>query len=58
MKSENRQAMETLAALRFMLSSGLMQITKENAEFMACLIKALDTGIAAINQIESKEGEK
>jgi len=58
MKSENRQAMETLAALRFLLSSGLTPITKENAEFMAGLIKALDTGIAAINQIESKEGEK
>ena len=28
------------------------------AEFMAGVIKALDTGIAAINQIESKEGEK
>ena len=26
--------------------------------FMASVIKALDTGIAAINQIESKEGEK
>ena len=58
MKTENQQAMETLAALRFMISSGSMQITKDNADFMASLVKALDRGMAAINQLELKEGEK
>ena len=58
MKTENQQAMETLAALRFMISSGLMKITKDNADFMPSLVNALDKGIAAINQLELKEGEK
>lgn len=58
MKSENRQAMETLAALRFMITSGLIPLMEDTAVFMTNLVKALDTGIAAINKIELQEGKK
>ena len=58
MKSENQQATETLAALRFMITSGLMPSTADTAVFMMTLVNALDKGIAAINQLELKEGEK
>lgn len=58
MKTENQQAMETLAALRFMITSGLMPSTADTAVFMMNLVNALDKGIAAINQLELKEGEK
>ena len=54
----NKQAMETLATLRFMISSGLMKVTQENAEFMFTLVVALDVGIAAINEIDQKQGEQ
>ena len=49
---------EEEALEKALISYGLMPTTADTAVFRMNLVKALDTGIAAINQLELKEGEK
>ena len=53
----NKQAIETLAALRFMMSSGMVKRTKENEENLLQICQALDIAISSIDQIMKEKGE-
>ena len=47
----NKQAMETLAVLRFMMSSGMVKRTADNEENLLQICQALDIGISSIDHV-------